>query len=104
MQYRSPERRSPSPAFDRRRGRPLRAEWKFETTAAFRLSFRISIRRVGESARTAADGRTLYWVGFVLLIFTRASLPTPLSASQRFPALSMSMFRTVPPPLGIGQV
>src|SRR5262249_58663515 len=35
---------------------------------------------------------------------TREILPVPLSASQRSPFLSMSMFRTVPPPPGIGQV
>src|SRR5258706_3623806 len=38
------------------------------------------------------------------VLITRASFPTPLSASQRFPFLSMSMLRTVPPPLGIGHV
>jgi len=38
------------------------------------------------------------------VIFTRAIFPTPLHASQRSPFLSISMFRTVPPPLGTGQV
>ena len=45
-----------------------------------------------------------YCVPDVRLIVTRAILPTPLSASQRFPFLSMSMLRTVPPPPGTGQV
>src|SRR6185503_9884488 len=45
-----------------------------------------------------------YCVAGVALIVTREILPTPLSASQRFPCLSISMLRTVPPPPGIGQV
>ena len=41
---------------------------------------------------------------FPVVIVTFAILPTPLQASHRLPFLSISMLRTVPPPLGIGQV
>ena len=41
---------------------------------------------------------------FAAEILTREIRPTPLSASHRSPFLSISMFRTVPPPPGIGQV